>query len=45
VADKKAQYLFQAGGVDCYELDKHFVLGERIVQLPTEWYRPVRGKR
>jgi hypothetical protein len=45
VADKKAQYLFQAGGIDCYELDKHFVLGERIVQLPTEWYRSVRAKR
>jgi hypothetical protein len=45
VADKKAEYYFQHGGVDCYELDKHFVLGDRIVELPTEWYRAVRGKR
>lgn len=45
VADNKAQYLFQAGGVDCYELDKYFVLGDSVVQLPTEWYRPARGKR
>lgn len=44
VYDKKAEYLFQSGGVDCYELDKHFVLGDRIVELPTEWYRAVRGK-
>jgi hypothetical protein len=44
VADKKAEYLFQSGGVDCYELDKHFVLGDRIMELPTEWYRAVSWK-
>jgi len=45
VADKKAEYLFQSGGVDCYELNKYFILGDRVVQLPVEWYRPTRRKR
>lgn len=45
VADKKAEYLFQSSGVDCYELDKHFVLGNKLASFPVEWWRAVRAKR
>lgn len=43
VAQGKAEYKFQKDGIDCYARDKHFVLGERVTQLPAEWWRP-KGK-
>ena len=43
VAQGKAEYKFQKDGIDCYARDKHFVLGERVAQLPAEWWRP-KGK-
>lgn len=45
VYNHKAEYKFLDAGIDCYELDKHFVLGERVAQLPVEWWRPVKGRR
>lgn len=38
----KAEYKFQKDGIDCYARDKHFVLGERVTQLPAEWWRPTK---
>ena len=36
----KAQYNHQKKGADCYELDQHFVLGDKIVMtVPVEWFR------
>jgi len=45
VSDRKAEYKFEQAGIDCYELDKHFVLGNLVAQLPVEWWRPVRGRK
>ena len=36
----KAEYKRQMQGVDCYEIDKHFTLGDKIVAtLPVDWWR------
>ena len=36
----KAEYKRQAQGVDCYEIDKHFMLGDKVVAtLPVDWWR------
>ena len=36
----KAQYRHQEKGADCYELDKHFVLGDKVVMtVPVEWFK------
>ena len=36
----KAEYKRQMQGVDCYEIDQHFVLGGKVVAtLPVDWWR------
>ena len=36
----KAEYKHQMKGVDCYEIDKHFMLGDKVVAtLPVDWWR------
>ena len=36
----KAEYKRQMQGVDCYEIDKHFMLGDKVVAtLPVDWWR------
>ena len=36
----KAEYKRQMQGVDCYEIDQHFMLGDKIVAtLPVDWWR------
>ena len=36
----KAEYNRQKQGVDCYEIDKHFMLGDKVVAtLPVDWWR------
>ena len=36
----KAEYYRQIKGVDCYEIDKHFMLGDKVVAtLPVDWWR------
>ena len=36
----KAEYYRQKQGVDCYEIDKHFMLGDKVVAtLPVDWWR------
>lgn len=45
VYNRKAEYKFLDAGIDCYELDKHFVLGDLVAQFPVEWWRPVKGRK
>lgn len=40
VMDRKALYKFQAHGVDCYQRDENFLLGEKIASFPVEWWKP-----
>ena len=36
----KAEYKRQMQGVDCYEIDQHFMLGDKVVAtLPVDWWR------
>ena len=36
----KAEYNRQKQGVDCYEIDQHFMLGDKVVAtLPVDWWR------
>ncbi len=46
VSEGKAEYKFQAQGVDLYEVDPQgLYLGPRIATLATEWWRPARRRR
>jgi len=45
VSEGKAEYAFQAEGVDLYEIDpKGLYLGPKVATLQVEWWRPVRRK-
>ena len=36
----KAEYKRQMQGMDCYEIDQHFMLGDKVVAtLPVDWWR------
>ena len=37
----RSRYKHQKKGADCYEIDQHFVLGDKVVMtVPVEWFKP-----
>lgn len=37
----RAEYKLQQQGVDCYERDEHFALGDKVSTFPVEWWKPL----